>query len=844
MPITEHTINDAIAVALRQTRHVWRGSEIVKSENLGMLKGSAGRPDILVLEPNVSPVVIETELLPAVTVAADATNRLGKTIKSNGRKILSAIAVRLPVVLASQSGEALNAAISATAALEMAVFTGDNPSAFQRWPTSGWIKGGVVELSALVQSASIPPEVIARAADQLVEGINEAAGLMAEMATTNPGAIQQISAELKQENGEQTHRMAATILTNAFVFHGSLAGRPGELAGVKSVEQICGEHCGVITVSGILKEWAKILAINYWPIFDIARRLLEVIPQSHAKAFIEVLSTTAGKLLENRLMQSHDLTGAVFQALIADRKFLAAYYTQPASAALLVGLTVQSNCIPVGETEVAEIGDFRIADFACGTGTLLSAAYHRISQLHEIAGGDAEAIHPQMMATALVGFDVLPAAAHLTASMLSGTHPTIRYDGSSIFTLEYGNHHGHFRIGSLALLDQHQAKIGIVPVSARELSGTGAKENKDWWRFRFRSFNVVVMNPPFTRSTGHEGEKIGVPNPMFAAFGITDKDQREMAKLAQGLAKGTAAHGNAGEASYFLVLADRMLVPGGLLGLVMPLSLLLGDAWEKSRALLAKHYRGLILVSIAGLGDEDSSFSADTGMAECLVIGQNTRPEHKRATFVVLRARPQSSMVGSQIAQQITHAIAGGKLRKVEDGPFGGTPLYFGDDLVGYAIDAPLPPSGSWNLARIADLSLGQAAYQLDRNGLAWLPRMDAANAPRLPITQLGKIAAKMGPYHADINGKDAKGGVRGPFDISPIRAGSAPAYTALWSHDAKEQRSMSFDADSEATPKSSEDESECRLITEKVARVWSYASNCHFNRDFRFNSQSTGRFR
>jgi len=56
MPTTEHTINDALAEALRTTRRAWRDSKIVRSENTGMVKGSNARPDILVLEANVSPV--------------------------------------------------------------------------------------------------------------------------------------------------------------------------------------------------------------------------------------------------------------------------------------------------------------------------------------------------------------------------------------------------------------------------------------------------------------------------------------------------------------------------------------------------------------------------------------------------------------------------------------------------------------------------------------------------------------------------------------------------------------------------------------------------------------------
>src|SRR5205807_9888795 len=95
-------------------------------------------------------------------------------------------------------------------------------------------------------------------------------------------------------------------------------------------------------------EWSKILQVNYWPIFDISRRILEHIPVQESKSLIERLAETADRLLENRLMRSHDLTGAVFQRMIVDRKFLAAYYTTPASAALLLGLAITPERLPAG----------------------------------------------------------------------------------------------------------------------------------------------------------------------------------------------------------------------------------------------------------------------------------------------------------------------------------------------------------------------------------------------------------------------------------------------------------------------------------------------------------------
>src|SRR5207249_4313014 len=131
-----------------------------------------------------------------------------------------------------------------------------------------------------------------------------------------------------------------------------------------------------------------------------------------------------------------------------------------------------------------------------------------------------------------------------------------------------------------------------------------------------------VMNPPFTRPTGHEAKKIGVPVPMFAAFGFSKKIQRAMSKRTTELTAGTSAHGNAGEASIFLVVAHRKLKEKGVAALVLPVTLISGKAWEASRQLLRKNYSDLVVVSIAANDDLKLSFSADTGMGECLVVGR------------------------------------------------------------------------------------------------------------------------------------------------------------------------------------------------------------------------------
>ena len=133
------------------------------------------------------------------------------------------------------------------------------------------------------------------------------------------------------------------------------------------------------------------------------------------------LRTTVENVEATGANQAHDLTGRIFQRLIADRKYLATFYTLPASAALLARLAVAKLCpepaegMDVDWSDPKAIASLRIGDFACGTGALLSAVYEQIAARHESAGGDLEFLHPNMMEEVLYGCDVMPSAIHITA---------------------------------------------------------------------------------------------------------------------------------------------------------------------------------------------------------------------------------------------------------------------------------------------------------------------------------------------------------------------------------------------------------------------------------------------
>ena len=416
----------------------------VSGEQLRQLQGSHRQPDIIVSAEGSAPVIIETEVLPAVTVEDDARARLGAKL-NDGAEVSSVIAVRITLRFRDLAGEQLRAALrDSSAGIEYALLTGLSPSDYERFPEAGWLTGGAADLARLAYNAGIPMHAIDAAANRLEWGVTAAAEHLAHAIELRPDIGPWIAERLHQEDGSQTRRMAMTIVTNAIVFQENLAGSHGIL----SIESLR-TPSGRIDHAAVLNEWRKILAINYYPIFDIARQIVECMPTGLASDTLGTLAATAQALVGDGVTRSHDLSGIVFQRLIADRKFLATFYTTPSAAALLAALA-----LPERNGKTAYDG-FKAADFSCGTGTLLSAAYRRLVTLHEAQGGSAKDFHRNAMEDAIVGADIMPMSVHLTASMLASAYPTEQFTKTRLYTLPYGRQEqGHYALGSLDLLSE------------------------------------------------------------------------------------------------------------------------------------------------------------------------------------------------------------------------------------------------------------------------------------------------------------------------------------------------------------------------------------------------------
>ena len=788
----------------------------VRSENTQAIANQPGlRPDILITAPGRATVVVEAEYMPAHTVEVEARERLGLEAASNGRVIEAAIALRYPEEM--RETHDLHAALS-SARLSYCVLT-EGAEEVHRFPESGWLDGDLEDLADMVRLVSVPQRAVDRASTALQEGIDGAARLLDELNETSAGVTTAIARLLGMTNVPQTRRMACAIIANALVFHERIAGMH---EGVKSLAVVCGD--GVDNPQGeTLAAWDDILKINYWAIFAIAKDILEQLPSGDAANILRRLRHTAQAVDATGVDNAHDLTGRIFQRLIADRKYLATFYTLPASAALLARLAV-AKMEGVDWSDAGAIGRLRIGDFACGTGALLSAVYDQVAARHERAGGDAAALHKVMMEDVLYGCDVMPSAVHITGSTLSGVEPSVLFNESHLYTMPYGRMRDNsVMIGSLELLQSSNVLTLFNTSDPAMRTGSAGEETASQIRtdIQDENYDLVIMNPPFTSATNHEGAHADITNPAFAAFNATDADQTEMGRRANRLADNTCYHGNAGIASAFAALAHKKLKPGGVLALVLPLSVANGLSWQGFRDMLDDHYTDVTVLSVAANG-RDMSFSSDTGMAECLVIARRLRSDETRqdrARFTSLSHRPQGFSHASSLAGRL---LDSSHVRRIEDGPYGGTPLRIGQKLAGETITAPSGADGeNWGAVRLSDYSLAQTAYALSQSKL-WLP--GSASSVDLKTALLGDVG-KLGLVHRDITGPAP----RGPFD----KATQSPTatYPALWNHNARQETRMVCLPDSQLLVRQG--------LEEKAADVWATASRSHLNLDFTFGSQA-----
>jgi len=178
------------------------------------------------------------------------------------------------------------------------------------------------------------------------------------------------------------------------------------------------------------------------------------------------------KPLRPELIQQ-DIIGRLFQETILPitRKKSSAFYTRPAAAVLLAQLAVDTP-------------DEKVIDIACGTGTLLLAAYRRKldlmqEDLIENNSNTLDKIHNSILKD-IIGLEIMPFAAYLAAINLSLQNLNNKSEKIKISVINSLN------------IDN---KSKLTPISKQIIRCNGNLFNE----FSLENIDTVIMNPPFTR---------------------------------------------------------------------------------------------------------------------------------------------------------------------------------------------------------------------------------------------------------------------------------------------------------------------------------------------------------
>ena len=321
-----------------------------------------------------------------------------------------------------------------------------------------------------------------------------------------------------------------------------------------------------------------------------------------------------------------------------------------------------------------------------------------------------------------------------------------------------------------------------------EAEQIGGEENRivDLQRaFPYGKFDVVIQNPPFTKPGADPAGIDSAKSP----FQGSERPQ-EYTKIMQAILNKKVtrvADGQAGLSSYFIELADRMLKPNGKMGFILPATVLASPTSQKVRDMWATEYHDVVVITIAEAKGIDCAFSADTDMAECIIVAtKGTGNNTGRGKFVCLNQRPQSQLEAFEITNQI---IQSNGTYQLEDAPSGGDSIKVGDELLGYLLDCPLPHGEGWIATRVKSMALLQSAQRLKKGRLELPMQGLQEKVVKIPICRVGDIAT--------LGLAEVRGVFRKENGYQPDQDG----FPCLWNAQSEVQRSMLVLPDSRAIP-------------------------------------------
>jgi len=575
-----------------------------------------------------------------------------------------------------------------------------------------------------------------------------------------------MSKSLKKEDNLKILATAGLILADTMIFHEVLAKTNPK---IKTLAQL--KHVDNIK-KALEDEWAKIIEINYIPVFRLALNILENLPSSPTlNKQLHFLIDTAYDIAASYALLRHDLMGRLYHQLLLGKlvKYYATLYTSiPAArllARLLINLPSELKCSDIppkfGENSL------KVVDFACGSGTLLSAVYKELDAKHRVDSDkpDPVSLHKYLVEDGLWGFDVLLHAAHLTTLTLFLHNPFSPVVKSKIFVLPMGvlGKPETAHLGSLDFLQSSKISpegrliggaIGVQKISVSEQEMESEELPK---------FHVCIMNPPFTRSVGG--------NLLFGSLPKEERKklQKELSKLLK--SKGLSGIGQAGLGGSFTFLADNYLEENGRLGLVLPKAVLAGVSWRQIRELLLDNYHVEYVIS-SFEGPNDWNFSENTNLSEILLVARKVKKKKERdyTIFVNFWNKPRSEIESIFVGSLLLDLYGSARIYDISNANASPYHLRLRGKKIGEAYSAKLDNVEFEPYQLFAQAELNRVVVLL-KQGTIYTP--DEGIVGRVPLTTLNEFVEKIGP--------DVKQ-VHNAFRRS--RYSPTSTYYAIWGHD------------------------------------------------------------
>ncbi len=546
---------------------------------------------------------------------------------------------------------------------------------------------------------------------------------------------------------------------------------------------------------GLIDAWRKILKKNYAPIFELGLSILIKLPANPlVEEALEILIREAEEIASSRALLRHDLMGRIYHRLLMAEiaKYYATYYTSVPAAWLLARLVLDTEnpAWNVDWSNIDNISKFKIGDLACGSGTLLSASYRAILDKHIIESAskgltpNLEGLHRILIEEVLWGFDVLTYATHLALTGLSLHNPSVIFQDAKIYTLPLTATGEDIYLGSIDFLRDAKIRAMKTFVGISIAPEKRSMEAVEAVPVELPRFNLIIMNPPFTRSVGG--------NLLFGA--LPQKERKKLQKkLSEILEKeGFRGIGQAGLGAVFIVLSDKYLENEGRLALVAPRSLLSGVAWTKIRELLHENYHVEYIIT-SHQAPNDWNFSENTDLSEILLVARKST-EKDRTIIVNLWRKPANEMEAIIIASQLVglKRVSIGLHDVLENTNASHFNITLGGKKIGEAYtvtpDAIKETITTWGrLAPFAQSELNRMAYFYVNSGTVYIPGRGTEGV--IPTVKLKFCVETIGPDVRQIHSSFKAVNRETPFN-------------ALWDHKSEEVKTIRLDVNKWLEPK------------------------------------------